>query len=135
MLAAVLLVGIGYLSILPPFEGFDEYVHYSSVRQVADTGTVPIFGRSFIDQTVVDYASHGPMPWSSGNPPFAGLGPMTYPSFFANPAAVAHYEVYRISPLKNVSRRVPMRIMRLSIRRYIICLWRQSCVLLMDFRS
>ena len=23
---------------------------------------------------------------------------MTYPSFFANPAAVAHYEVYRISP-------------------------------------
>lgn len=98
MLAAVLLVGIGYLSILPPFEGFDEYVHYSSVRQVADTRTVPIFGRSFIDQTVVDYASHGPMPWSSGAPPFAGLGHMTYPSFFANPAAVAHYEVYRISP-------------------------------------
>jgi hypothetical protein len=98
MLAAILLVGIGYLSILPPFEGFDEYVHYSSVRQVADTRTVPIFGRSFIDQTVVDYASHGPMPWSSGAPPFAGLGPMTYPSFFANPAAVAHYEVYRISP-------------------------------------
>ena len=96
MLAAVLLVGIGYLSILPPFEGFDEYVHYSSVRQVADTRTVPIFGRSFIDQTVVDYASHGPMPWSSGAPPFAGLGPMTYPSFFANPVAVAHYEVYRI---------------------------------------
>jgi hypothetical protein len=98
MLAAILLVGIGYLAILPPFEGFDEYVHYSSVRQVADTRTVPIFGRSFIDQTVVDYASHGPMPWSSGAPPFAGLGHMTYPSFFANPAAVAHYEVYRISP-------------------------------------
>jgi len=98
MLAAVLLVGIGYLSILPPFEGFDEYVHYSSVRQVADTRTVPIFGRSFIDQTVVDYASHGPMPWSSGAPPFAGLGHMTYPSFFANPAAVTHYEVYRNNP-------------------------------------
>ena len=100
MLAAVLLVGIGYLAILPPFEGFDESVHYSSIRQVADTQTLPIFGRSFIDQTIVDYASHGPMPWSSGAPPFVGLGRMTYPSFFANPAAVADYEVYRSSPPK-----------------------------------
>ena len=76
MLAAVLLVGIGYLSILPPFEGFDESVHYSSIRQIADTQTLPIFGRSFIDQTVIDYASHGPMRWSSGAPPFVGLGRM-----------------------------------------------------------
>src|SRR5262249_45372438 len=78
MLAPILLVGIGYLAILPPFEGFDESVHYSSIRQVADTQTLPIFGRSFIDQTVFDYASHGPMPWSSGAPPFVGLGRMTY---------------------------------------------------------
>ena len=48
MLAAVLLVGIGYLSILPPFEGFDEYVHYSSVRQVADTRTVPILAGALL---------------------------------------------------------------------------------------
>ena len=68
MLAAILLVGIGYLAILPPFEGFDEYVHYSSVRQVADTQTLPIFGRSFVDQSVVDYASRGPLPWSSWSP-------------------------------------------------------------------
>jgi hypothetical protein len=98
MLAAVLLVGIGYLSILPPFEGFDESVHYSSVREVADTQTLPLFGRSFIDQTVVDYANHSPMPWSSRAPPFAGLGPMTYPRFFAKAAAVARYEVYRSRP-------------------------------------
>ena len=95
VLAAPLLLGIGYLAILPPFEGFDEYAHYSSIRQIADTGTLPIFGRSFIDRNVEDYETHAPMPWASGNPPFEQPGRMTYPAFFNDHTAVARYEIYR----------------------------------------
>ena len=95
ILAASLLLGVGYLAILPPFEGFDEYAHYSSIRQIADTGTLPIFGSSFIDRNVEDYETHAPMPWASGSPPFAQPGRMTYPAFFGDPVAVTHYEIYR----------------------------------------
>ena len=38
------------------------------------------------------------MPWATGNPPFDQTGHMTYPSFFADPAAVAHYKLYRGLP-------------------------------------
>lgn len=98
MLAATLLIGVGYLAVLPPFEGFDEYAYYSAIRQVADTGILPIYGHSFIDQSALDYENYGPMPWASGNPPFDRTGQLTYPSFFANPSAVAHYKQYRLSP-------------------------------------
>jgi hypothetical protein len=98
MAAAIFLIGIGYLAILPPFEGFDEYAHYSSVRQIADTGTLPFYGRSFIDQNVERYIKDAPMPWGSLNPPFDRTGHMTYPAFFANAEAVAHYWDYRRIP-------------------------------------
>jgi len=95
ILAAPLLLGVGYLAILPPFEGFDEYAHYSSIRQIADTHTIPIFGSSFIDRNVEDYKAHAPVPWASGSPPFEEPGRMSYPAFFGNRPAVAHYETYR----------------------------------------
>ena len=56
----LLLMGIGFLAVLPPFEGFDETAHYSSLRQIADTGMLPITGSSFIDKNVIDYRRHGP---------------------------------------------------------------------------
>lgn len=99
--AGVLLIGIGYLAILPPFEGFDEPAHYSSARQVAYTGTVPIRGHSFIDRFVQDYEKAAPMPWGSRNPPFDQTGSMTYRSFFTAAKAVADYQVYRDEPAAN----------------------------------
>jgi hypothetical protein len=99
--AGVLLIGIGYLAILPPFEGFDEPAHYSSARQIAYTDTVPIRGHSFIDRFVQDYEKAGPMPWGSRNPPFDQTGSMTYHSFFANADALAHYQVYQDKPATN----------------------------------
>jgi hypothetical protein len=79
--AFLLLVGTGYLAILPPFEGFDEFAHYSSLRQVAQTAALPVFGASYIDEAVVRY--RGPMPYGSGAPPFDPLlGAKSYPEFF-----------------------------------------------------
>jgi len=55
------LIGIGYLAVLPPFEGFDEFAYFSAIRETADTATFPIYGRSFIDRTVEEYEKRGPM--------------------------------------------------------------------------
>ncbi len=84
-LLSLLLIGIGYIAIMPPFEGFDEPAHYASLRQVADTGTIPLYGRSFLPRDVVDYS--GPVAYSTIAPPFdTGL---VYPKFFAQPDLVA----------------------------------------------
>src|SRR5579862_1469748 len=93
--AAIFLLGLGYLAILPPFEGFDETAHYSGMRQIAYTGTIPLRGHSFIDRFVERYQQNAPMPWGSGSPPFDRTGSMTYPSFFADRLAVENYKVYR----------------------------------------
>ncbi len=82
-LLALLCAGLGYLAILPAFEGLDETAHYSSIRQIADTGTIPLFGTSFIDAAVRAY--RGPMP------DIPGYNYRTYPQFFAQPDLVANY--------------------------------------------
>ena len=79
-LLAILLIGIGYISILPPFEGFDETAHYSRLRESKDDSFAILKSKSFLDKSVVEYS--GPMPYSSGNAPFdRGL---TYERFFSD---------------------------------------------------
>lgn len=91
-LLSLFLIGLGYMAIMPPFEGFDEPAHYASLRQIADTGTVPIFGKSYLPRDVADY--RGPVAYSSLKPPFdSGL---TYAKFFTLPAAIRRFiEDYR----------------------------------------
>jgi hypothetical protein len=60
LVLATLLIGVGRLAVLPPFEGIDEVGHYSSIRQIADTGTIPVLGSSYVGQDVVDYYRHSP---------------------------------------------------------------------------
>jgi hypothetical protein len=84
--------GLGYIAITPPFEGFDETAHYSSLREIADTGRIPVYGRSRLDQSVEDY--RGPMHYATGAPPFdVGL---VYPKFFARPELIEQFRrLYR----------------------------------------
>ncbi|MCZ6681917.1 MAG: hypothetical protein O7B26_01960, partial [Planctomycetota bacterium] len=43
LLAVIFLVrGIFYLSVLPPFEGWDEYQHLAYVAFVAENGRSPV---------------------------------------------------------------------------------------------
>ena len=88
-LLTLFLIGLGYLAILPSFEGFDENAHYSSIRQIAGTGTIPIYGASFLDKEVIHY--QGPFPYNSLTPPFDEG--MTYSKFFARPDLVEHYQL------------------------------------------
>ena len=86
-LLSLVLLGIGYVSILPLFEGIDEAAYFSSIRQIAATGTIPILGKSFLDEVTRRY--QGPVHYSTGSPPFdTGL---TYPKFFARPGLVQKY--------------------------------------------
>ena len=89
--AAILLIGLGYTAILPPFEGFDEYAYYSSIRQIADTGTLPLFGKSFIDQKIVRYLETAPTSWGTLHPPFEQADRKTYAAFFKDAKAVDYY--------------------------------------------
>jgi hypothetical protein len=93
-LLALFFTGLAYLAALPPFEGFDEPAHYSSIRQIAATGAIPLYGASRLDRSVVDY--QGPVAYGSGLPPFdQGL---VYPKFFADPERVESYlKIYRHS--------------------------------------
>jgi hypothetical protein len=41
LLVGSLLIGLSFAALLPPFEGFDETAHYSSIEQIAETGKWP----------------------------------------------------------------------------------------------
>jgi hypothetical protein len=82
-LLALFLIGLGYLSILPAFEGLDEIGHYSSVRQIAETGTIPIYGSGFVDEAIQHYEGPGP--------DIPGFHFPTYRAFFALPKSIDNY--------------------------------------------
>ena len=97
LFAAIVFVGLAQLLVLPPFEGFDETAHYSSIREIADTGAIPIFGKSMITSAVAEYRRWGPMPYSTVVP-FNQNGGWTYQTFAASAEADDAYRVRYRSP-------------------------------------
>ncbi|TAL33775.1 MAG: hypothetical protein EPN97_09060 [Alphaproteobacteria bacterium] len=59
LLAASLLMGLGRIAMLPPFEGYDETAHYS--RLEAEAFATPGTSTGFITTDVEDYYARGPM--------------------------------------------------------------------------
>ena len=86
-LLCLFLIGLGYIAITPPFEGFDEPAHFASIRLIADVRTIPLYGKSSLPKDVAEY--RGPMSYSSVNMPF-GSG-LTYREFFAKPELVDRF--------------------------------------------
>lgn len=81
LLFGQLFFGIAHIALLPPWEGFDETAHYSSIQQIADTKTLPRYGSARISGEVEKYAQFAPIPYS-GSPPVEKNGGYTYKSFF-----------------------------------------------------
>jgi 4-amino-4-deoxy-L-arabinose transferase-like glycosyltransferase len=79
ILIAVTLVGIAHIALLPPWEGFDECAHWSSIQQITDTHTLPHYGHAYISADVDAYS--GPMPYGTLAPPFDKTGRETYREF------------------------------------------------------
>jgi hypothetical protein len=87
-------MGLGYISLLPVFEDFDETAHYSRIREIENSDSSMLERESYIDQVIIDYT--GPMPYSSGAPPYSHEN--TYDNFFAQENLVNSYkEKYVIS--------------------------------------
>ncbi len=84
--ASFILLGLAYVLVLPPYEGFDETGHYSYITQLADRGDVPDLRSSPFDATIdADLAG---LPRKYGDfPPFEANGGRTYRSFFDDASA------------------------------------------------
>ena len=48
-------IGLGYISLLPVFEGFDESAHYSRIREIENSASSMFERESYIDQIIIDY--------------------------------------------------------------------------------
>jgi len=79
LLSASLALGIAYISVLPPWEGFDETAHHSYLQQLVDSNQVPRRGASFLSRDVEDYAQRAPLPYDTRPARF------TYRTFFEAP--------------------------------------------------
>lgn len=86
LLLATLLVGIAWILVLPPFEGFDETMHYSSLREIADRQTIPVYGKSRVAAVVERYGAKAPLPYLQAHG-VAVERPMSYRDFMQDDAA------------------------------------------------
>src|SRR4051794_19707415 len=59
LLLGSLLTGLGFVALLPPFEGFDETGHYSAIAQFAETGRAAKPGDKMA-KAVDDYLERAP---------------------------------------------------------------------------
>jgi hypothetical protein len=87
MLAAVLFTGLAWLFFLPPFEGFDEEAHWSTLSQIASDGRIPVYGVDRLDAAVEAYP--GPHPYANA-PPFDDGRGVTYRDFAASGLSGPH---------------------------------------------
>jgi hypothetical protein len=91
---SILLIGLGYIFLLPPFEGFDETAHFS---RLLDHYNDLNSNEKFLDinKAIVDYS--GPVPYSSGWPSYDDRN--VYYKFFLKKENLARYvKEYRESP-------------------------------------
>lgn len=89
-LLALCLLGLGYTSIVPVFEGFDETAHFSRIREISFDSS-HIFNaqsESLIDNYIENY--RGPSPYQVGVPP-PYAPELSYPKFFADLDLVKNY--------------------------------------------
>jgi len=78
LFVSIILVGLGYIFIVPPFENFDEDVHFSKIRQAYFLNEQFKINEKNIDLNIIEY--QGPRPYSNGTPPFDSH--LTYNKFF-----------------------------------------------------
>jgi hypothetical protein len=59
LFATITLLGVAVIAVLPPWEGFDETAHWSSIQEISDLGKVPAYG----DKLSIDRLAYfGPEP-------------------------------------------------------------------------
>lgn len=77
---------MAWVLVLPPFEGFDETAHYSSIREIADSHTLPKYGTSKIAAVVEAYGMQAPLPFMQQHGVMI-KEPVSYRTFMQDDAA------------------------------------------------
>jgi len=77
---SMVLLLVGQILVVPPYEGFDETAHYSYISYLSDEGAIPWIGQTRFDRTLADDLSGLPRPYSTV-PPLEQNGGLTYRSF------------------------------------------------------
>jgi len=78
LIVAVWFLGLAFIAVTPPFEGFDETAHWSYIQEMADTGHGPAPRIDHLSGDVDAYP--GPMRYGE-TAPFEQTGRLTYRRF------------------------------------------------------
>lgn len=77
-----------YLSVFPPFEGWDEYQHLAYIAHLDETGTIPVFDESRVSPALRPLLITVPhAPWVGEQ--FREWGPLSYANYWNSPAPTA----------------------------------------------
>lgn len=85
--------GVFYASLLPLWEGYDEYSHFAYIQYLTTHGAIPIPAQSRNSLEVGASLTQSPMPWTARGVP----GAMTYDAFWQLPTA---QRALRTAPLR-----------------------------------
>jgi hypothetical protein len=77
-----------YLSVFPPFEGWDEYQHLAYIVHLDETGTIPVFDDSWVSPTLRPLLISVPhSQW--GGDQVRQWGALSYPEYWNSPKSVS----------------------------------------------
>jgi hypothetical protein len=80
-----------YLSVFPPFEGWDEYQHLAYIEYLDQTGTIPVFDQSWVSAALRPLFTAVPhSQW--GGDQVRQWGARSYPEYWASPAPASDAE-------------------------------------------
>ena len=82
LVALVVCRGVVVLSILPPFEGWDEYQHVAYVEHMRQTGQAPIAGQTTVSPALLSELVKFPQPAGAIKDTLRGIGAVDYSTFW-----------------------------------------------------
>ena len=85
LIGAFLARGPLYLSVFPPFEGWDEYQHLAYIAHLDETGTIPVFNDSWVSVALRPLLIGVPHSQSGGDQ-VRQWGALSYPEYWNSPA-------------------------------------------------
>jgi hypothetical protein len=88
-LFCLLCISIGYVSVTPIFEGFDEGAHLSLIHEIRALN-LPEYGVSSIDRVIHEYK--GPKSYTSGSGPF-DKSEYSYNKFYSSDERIEYYKL------------------------------------------
>ena len=82
LVALVVCRGIVVLSILPPFEGWDEYQHVAYVEHMRQTGRAPVAGQTTVAPALLSELVKFPQPEGAIKDKLWAVGAVDYSTFW-----------------------------------------------------